>query len=350
MLRRLVLATVLCLSAFSLPARADQGDNITMLVVPRDVIPIQIGQDISRRYPVLLVSYQLTRGSLKIHAWNGDDWVAVPVGDYTNGTFFANRPKHAVIIENERVRAPDVLIPNRTWCEGASRLTSTDPRVMLHLLGLYFDFSFSNWDQLAKRYSYSIEQINPTMKNVRWWDCRRNAQLEAAAQRDSSTDLNKWQDIRTLPPPPVAPVAAAEKLPVVKPAAPKPAASGSTSIEVPAKAPVSIPAPIVEPATKAPAKVIPAPVVEPAPKTPISAPAPIFEPTPAAPVIEPPAEKAPVPVVAVEKTPVLEMPITNAPAIEPEPMIEPDPFSAEEIPAAEIIVPQAPKKPWWKLF
>ncbi|NOU35196.1 MAG: hypothetical protein HOO88_00235 [Kiritimatiellaceae bacterium] len=333
MFKQLVLAIVFILSAFSLPAQAGQENTITMLVVPRDVIPIQVGQDISRRYPVLLVSYQLTRGSLKLHAWNGDDWVAVPVGDYTSGTFFANRPKHAVIVENERVRAPDVLIPNSTWCEGASRLTSTDPRVMLHLLGLHFDFSFSNWDQLAKRYGYSIEQINPTMKNVHWWNYRRNAQLEATAQREFSTDLNKWQDVRTLPPPPVTPAAEAEKLPVIKPAAPKPIESGTT---VTPKAPAIVPAPVVEPAPKAPVKVVPAPVIEPAPKTPLPAPAPICEPTPAAPAVE--AEKALAPVVSETAT--------NTPV----PAIEADPFATEEIPAAEIVVPQPLKKPWWKLF
>jgi hypothetical protein len=346
MLRQLALATVLVLSVFLLPAQAGQKDYITMLVVPRDVIPIQVGQDISRRYPVLLVSYQLTRGNLKLHAWNGDSWVAVPVEDYTNGTFFATRPKRAILVESEQVRAPDVLIPNSIWCENASRLTSTDPRVMLHLLGLYFDFSFSNWEHLAKRYGYSIEQINPTLKNVHWWNFYSATQPRTNAQRDFSADLAKWRDIKPLPLTPIVPAAEAKPIPVIKPAAPKPITPSVTAVEIPVKAPVAIPAPIVDPAPKDPVKIAPAPAIEPTPKTPIPAPAPIFEPTPAAPVIEPPAEKAPAPFIDVEKTPVPAIPITNAPA----PMIEPDPFSIEEIPAAEIIVPQAPKKPWWKLF
>jgi hypothetical protein len=29
-------------------------------------------------------------------------------------------------------------------------------------------------------------------------------------------------------------------------------------------------------------------------------------------------------------------------------MMEADPFSTEEIPAAEIVIPPAPKTPWWK--
>lgn len=353
MLRQLALATVLVLSVFLLPAQASQKDYITMLVVPRDVIPIQVGQDISRRYPVLLVSYQLTRGSLKLHAWNGDSWVAVPVEDYTNGTFFATRPKRAILVESEQVHAPDVLVPSRIWCENASRLTSTDPRVMLHLLGLYFDFSFSNWEHLAKRYGYSIEQINPTLKNVHWWNFYSATQPGANAQRDFSADLTKWLDIKTLPLPPIVPAAGAKTIPVVKPAVPKPITPSVTAVEIPVKAPVAIPAPVVEPALKAPAKAVPAPVVESAPKMPTSLPAPVLEPAPKAPFVELPAEKPSAPVVDAEMVlvaPVITPVVTNAPVMESAPMIEPDPFSTEEIPAAEIIVPQAPKKPWWKLF
>jgi hypothetical protein len=353
MLRQLALAIVLVLSVFLLPAQAVQTDYITMLVVPRDVIPIQIGQDISRRYPVLLVSYQLTRGRLKLHAWNGDSWVAVPVEDYTNGTFFATRPKRAILVESEQVRAPDLLIPSSIWCENASRLTSADPRVMLHLLGLYFDFSFSNWEQLAKRYGYSIDQINPTLKNVHWWNFYSATQSGANAQRDFSADLTKWLDIKPLPPPPIAPAAEAEKLPVVKPATPKPITSGVTAVEIPVKVPVAIPAPVIEPTLKSPAKVVPAPVVEPAPKTPIPVPAPVLEPAPKSPFAELPAGETPAPVVEAETVlaaPVPEPVVTNAPGMRPAPAIEADPFSTEEIPAAEIIIPQAPKKPWWKLF
>jgi len=33
-----------------------------------------------------------------------------------------------------------------------------------------------------------------------------------------------------------------------------------------------------------------------------------------------------------------------------EPAVAANPFSTNEIPAAEIVVPQEPKKSWWKLF
>jgi ribonuclease E len=70
---------------------------------------------------------------------------------------------------------------------------------------------------------------------------------------------------------------------------------------------------------------------------------------------EAPVENAP----AVEAVPAVEQPVPAvepAAALEPAPIAEPvaeveaDPFSAEEIPAAEIVVPQEPKKHWWKFF
>lgn len=301
MFKKLALLTVAVLSALSLPAQIFQPDDITMLVMPREVIPLQIAQDIALRYPVLIVSYQVTQGALKLHAWNGDSWVAVPVADYTSGTFFANRPKHAILVENDRLRAPDVLVPSSVWCESASRLTSTDPRTLLHLLGLHFDFPFRHWSQLAKRYGYSIEQINPTLHNVHWWDMRGDVLLAKREKRNFSIDQDKWFLLATLPAPIVAPVVMETETPVTVPAVPETTKPGATDVNITAKAPET--------------QVEKAPAVAPAP---------------AAPVVE--TEKV----------------IEATPAPEPAPMVDTDPFSADEIPAAEIVVPQEPKKHWWK--
>lgn len=303
MFKKLVLLTVVVLSALSLPAQVFQPDDITMLVMPREVVPLQIAQDIALRYPVLIVSYQVTRGELKLHAWNGDSWASVPVADYASGTFFANRPKHAILVQNEQIQAPDVLIPSSVWCESANRLTSTDPRTLLHLLGLHFNFPFRHWSQLATRYGYSIEQINPTLHNVHWWDLRGDVLLAKRAKRDFSIDQDKWYLLATLPSPIVAPVVMQAEAPVTAPAVPETAKPGATDVDITAKAPETL--------------------VE---KAPAAAPA------PAATAVE------------------MEKVIEPAPLAEPAPMIDADPFSADEIPAAEIVVPQEQKKHWWKLF
>ncbi len=253
MFKKLILLTATVLSLLSLPAQAWRNDEITMLVVPREVIPLQIAQDISRRYPVMLVSYQTVRDDLKIHAWNGDSWVPVSVEDYTNGTFFAVRPKHAIIVEDQKMPAPAVLVPSSSWCESANRLTSTDPRVMLHLLGIYFDFPFRHWNQFAKRYNYSIEEINPTLHNVHWWDLRADILIAKRANRNFSADLDNWYYLEPIPAPAIEPVVMDEEAP-----APSEEPTGATTVDITAKAPEA-------PAKDAVVPVKPAPAVESAP-------------------------------------------------------------------------------------
>lgn len=346
MFKKLFLLAVVALSTLSLPAQAFwQNDDITMLVMPREVIPLQIAQDISRRYPVLIVSYQLTQGELKLHAWNGDSWVAVPVEDYASGTFFANRPKRAIVVENERLHAPAVLTPNSTWCESASRIASTDPRTLLHLLGLSFDFPFSYWNQFAKRYDFALEQINPTLENVHWWNLRGDVLVEKRAQRNFSIDLDKWHYLATLPPPVIVPVAMESEAPV----APKKPEVGATAVDITAKAP-DVPvekAPVVKPA---------APVVEPKPASAVEPVKKAVEPEPS-PVVKPSAPTSaagplpslkPEPVIVPAPLIEMEPAAEAAPAETPAAAVEADPFSTNEIPAAEIVVPQEPKKTWWK--
>lgn len=339
MFKKLIVLTVAVLSLISLPAQAWRNDEITMLVIPREVLPLQIGQDISRRYPVILVSYQTLSGALKIHAWNGDNWVFVPVEDYTNGTFFTNRPQSAIIVESEKAPAPDVLTPSSLWCERASRLTSTDPRVMLHLLGLSFDFPFRHWDQLAKRYGYALEEINPTLENVYWWNLQGDVLMKKRARRDFSVDLNHWQPLATIPAPVIEPVAMEEAVD----------AAGATAVEITAKAPEKPAvetAPIIEQETTVEEAASPAPEAAQGVET--KTPAPADQPTvstePVA-IEESPAVAADTPAAVIEPVPAVE----PAPTEEPDAIVE-DPFASEEVPAAEIIVPPEPKKTWWKIF
>ncbi len=376
-MKKLALLAIVLLSAFSLPARASRQDEITMLVMPEDRIPLQVAQDISRRYPVLLVSYRLVYGELKLYAWNDETWVSVPVEDYANGTFFANRPGYAIVVEHERFHAPAILTPNSIWCESASRLSSTDPRVLLHLLGLHFDFPFRYWNQLAKRYGYALEEINPTLENVHWWNIRGDELVEKRAKRDFALDMDKWHYLEPLPPPPIEPVRI-EKEPVIteveKPAtepaagavnitvkAPepkvektpvaKPVVKPGIKTETPASKPFPSlkPEPVIKPAAAVPAPAVEkAPALEPAPApaatTPIIKPEPVIESIPTIEPVPAPLIEAPsiAPTVEIEKAVQAEVPA-------PAPLVtEVDPFATGEVPAAEIVVPQPPKKPWWK--
>lgn len=223
MFKKALLPILVLLGAFSLYAQEEETiswrKDITLLLVPREPTTIQVAQDISRRYPVLLVCYQQTQSGVSLYAWNGAGWVTVSNEDYVNGTFFTNRPRHMVIVEKEDQPAPEALIPDGFWCANGNRLTSTAPRVVIHLLGRYFDFPYRYWMQFSKRYDYALEQINPGLINVFWWHYRGDKVLPAMKARDLEADMEKWLFLDITPPVPVEPVMIEEEpeaLPVVE--------------------------------------------------------------------------------------------------------------------------------------
>lgn len=232
MFKKTVLPILVLLGAVSLYAQDEVipwRKNITMLLVPREPGTIQIAQDIARRYPVLLVCYQPAQTGAALSAWNGTAWVNVTAEDYTNGTFFAHRPRHLVIVEKEDRPAPETLTPDGFWCTTGNRLTSTDPRVVIHLLGRYFDFPYRYWMQFSKRYDLALEQINPGLVNVFWWHYRGDKVLPAMRARDLEADMGNWRFLDITPPAPVEPVMIEEEPEVLPPA------------EIPAEEPVEEP-------------------------------------------------------------------------------------------------------------
>lgn len=201
---------VLC-SVFSAQAKKPEQpipwrQNITMLVVPREPQVVEVALDVTRYYPVLLVCYQPMPSGLLLHAWNGKGWVAVSEEEYANGTFFSTPPKRAVIVESEQTPAPDSLIPDGSWCPRGFRLSSTDRRVLIHLLGRQFNFPYRYWLQFSKRYNYEIEEINPTLINIVWWHYRGDKLLPALKERDYEADMSFWQPLEISQPEPIEPV------------------------------------------------------------------------------------------------------------------------------------------------
>lgn len=225
MLKKLLIIIPVLLCTVNLHAEEEElpwRKNITMLIVPREPLPVQIAQDISLRYPVLLVCYQKTGSKLLIHAWNGKSWVGVSAEDYVNGTFFANRPQHAILIEKKDAPAPDVLIPNGVWCQKGNRITTTDPRILIHLLGRHFNFPYRYWMQFSKRYNYSLEKLNPELFNINWWQYRGEKTDPEFARKLTEFDLKRWHDLNIPVPEPIKPVHL-EKEPVPLPKAETPA-------------------------------------------------------------------------------------------------------------------------------
>ncbi len=352
---------LLVLAGLCVPhARAWWGDqpDITMLVVPAEKTAVRIAQDMASMRPVLIVTYRQSGDDLRINAWNGKSWVGVKPEDYVNGAFFATAPDHVIIIEAQGSPAPQTMIPAGSWCSRGNRLTSTEPRVLLHLLGRYFDLSYQNWKDLTWRYQLPLEEINPGLVNIPWWHFRANEIYQARMKRNLAADLEQWLFLDITPPDPVEPADMSGPLgdqprqtaetenqaqdgggdgPAAKEAEAAPSTNETVSAETagdssPAETDPddSLPAPagladrhgITDDDTAPPAEQPSAEDVNPSSAGDTAG----LQPTKSAADSDPAAEP---------------------PAVEP----EADPFSGTDIPPAEVLEPVPDKKrPWWKLF
>jgi hypothetical protein len=292
---------------------ANKKTEITMLVVPREPLLVQIAQDISRRYTALLVCYQQKGSRTAIHAWNGKSWVEVSEEAYTRGEFFKSGPSHAVIVETKKGSAPEVMIPDGSWFPDGNRVATTDPRAVIHLLGRYFGFPYSYWMQFGRRYNYDLEAINPALINVYWWHFRGKDILPALEKRDYKADMDKWLSLNSIPVLPEAPVepAVSKKTPKIMPAAKPAVAQPLDDLFETEKPAAPEMAPLNSAAIKEPAADEPVLDTEIVPET---------------------MEVIPAPAAPVEEPELIE-------EIEQAAPVKINPFSARDIPAATVIRP-----------
>lgn len=242
MVKKLIVSLTVLVCAASVPAQTQTEipwrKNITMLVVPREPQAVQVALDLSRYYPVMTVCYQTTRAAPILYAWNGEEWVAISVEDYVSGSFFSTRPQRVVLVEKENVPAPDVLIPDGTWCKTGHRLTSASRRVMTHLLGLQFNMPYRYWLQLSERYGIPFEQLNPSLDNLPLLH-RRGSEKNLSLYEQ---DMAHWEPLDILPP------EAAEPVELIAPEPIEP-------IELPAETPLEDIQPTDEEAEDVPAEI-----------------------------------------------------------------------------------------------
>ena len=206
MLKKLLMTLVVLGCALTGQARPSTKipwrKNITMIVVPRQAQAVRVVLDMTRYNPILPVCYQKTPAGLVLYAWNGSEWVGVSPEDYVNGSFFSIPPQFAVLVEPEDDPAPDALVPDGTWCRRGARLTSTDLRVMTHLLGLNFDLPNRYWAQLSNRYQIPYAQLNPSLKNLPWTQRRGVEKNRTLFEQD----MTHWESLDITPPAPIEPV------------------------------------------------------------------------------------------------------------------------------------------------
>jgi hypothetical protein len=185
---------MICLGGFVLSTQA-RKEELTLLVVPREEVPVRLGVDIASHYPVLLVSYKVLNGQLSLHGWTGKQWVNITPRDYTEGNFFKKGPNSALIVEKEGTPIPDALIPSVDWCSDVAKVTTTQLRPLIHLSGQYFDFKYKEWNWFSKRYSLELGAINPEGLNMAWYHKRLDEHIKSG-KPVGSDDLQYWVSLR----------------------------------------------------------------------------------------------------------------------------------------------------------
>ncbi|MDH3982444.1 MAG: hypothetical protein OES84_06015 [Kiritimatiellaceae bacterium] len=184
---------------------ASRKDEVTLVMVPREDNVVRVGLDIAARYPTLLVSYKVTaNGAVSFHGWTGKDWVNIKPGDFKSGGFFRKGPDSALVIEVEGATVPQKVIPPNEWCDAVYKVTTTEIRPLLHLVGQYYGFDYKEWEWFSKNYRVSMEAINPEGLNVAWYHKRFKDHLKTGSGSTGADDLQYWIAIRH--PQPVEPV------------------------------------------------------------------------------------------------------------------------------------------------
>ncbi len=187
-----VAALLACSAVFSNAARKDE---VTLVMVPREDALIRLGTDIANKYPTLLISYKLgANREVSLHGWTGSQWLAVGLDDFQSGKFFKKGPDTALVVEKAGIAFPGKMLPSPDWCASAAKITTTEMRPLLHLVGQYYDFSFKDWTWFAKRYNMDMDAINPEMLNVAWYH-RRGGELLASREQQGESDLQYWAPI-----------------------------------------------------------------------------------------------------------------------------------------------------------
>lgn len=177
-------------------AHASRMDEVTLVMVPREDSVVRVGMDLANRYPTLLISYQVSGAVVSLHGWTGTEWVNVTPEAFREGAFFHTAPTDAVLVEKDGQTFPEMLVPPETWCSRVHKISTTDTRPLLHLIGRHYGFRYSDWKWFASSYKLSIEDINPEGLSVAWYNKPLKEHLTKKTTVVGTSDLEYWSIVR----------------------------------------------------------------------------------------------------------------------------------------------------------
>ncbi len=196
MKKNMCVASVALLFCVVFSSLAGPKNEISLVMVPREDGVVRVGMDIASRYPTLLLSYKVdANGAVSLHGWTGSEWVNVTMDAFKTGNFFRTGPDSALIIEEDGMSIPENLLPSEKWCDSVYKITTTEIRPLLHLVGKYYDFKHKDWLWFSDSYHFPVDAINPDGLNIAWYHKRLGEHLQPK-QRKVVDDLIYWVAVR----------------------------------------------------------------------------------------------------------------------------------------------------------
>lgn len=143
----------------SLPAVASAQDNAVLLVLPSRYAVMQVGFDVARRYPTVLVSYQGSHDNPQLHVWNGYEWMPLAVEDYQSGAFLMVHPARTIFIGDDAL-IPPALRSINAWSASNVQFSNLEVPALINSIGQYLPFTPTDWRWFAGRYNLSLSSIS----------------------------------------------------------------------------------------------------------------------------------------------------------------------------------------------
>ena len=152
---------------------AETAKDAILLVAPARVNVMQVAFDVANRYSTVMVSYQGKADSPKLHAWNGMEWLPLPLEDYRSGAFLVAYPERVVFLGDDAL-LPPVLKDVSAWCGQTAQFGNLETADLVNDLGRFLPFTPADWRWFAGRYNLTLENQNAAAaeaaRKSSWYD------------------------------------------------------------------------------------------------------------------------------------------------------------------------------------
>lgn len=148
----------------------------TLVVAPARYSVLQAMFDVARRSPVVLVSYQgdATEKHPALHAWNGEEWVAISLRDLAEVRFLTAVPARVILVGDEKT-LPAAVADSTAWCPRTLAVPALDTPTLISEIGRILNFSRKDWAWFAARYRFELIDRNAPVRADSWYQRRGDA-------------------------------------------------------------------------------------------------------------------------------------------------------------------------------